>query len=248
MVWEEFSCAPPGEDLRELLRRYDLELIEGAVARTLVIPPPAELRRVSKATPLHVVVRDFDDELRTQRLPRQILSRAPPTLRAGPAMRLAIRVRLRLRPIPPRMSVERVLAIWSEKLHQLQTLRVGKARADADVLEVSALVVQPEQQGTEFGFLTGLVPAEAGDDAVAITLVFHFQHDTLVRLIGPIVAFRDYAVEPGALETPEPIGGRSSVTRCWRNVKWRLHAREHRLESGASFAKGCVAKASIALA
>src|ERR1700681_4817431 len=177
-----------GEDLRELLRRNNLELIEGAVARTLVVAPPAKLRGVPEATPLHVVVRDLDDELRAQRLPRQILTRAPPTLRAGPPMRLAICIRLRLCPIPPRVSVERVLAIWSEKFHQLQALRVGEARADADVLEISAVVVKPEQEGSHPVLLTALVPAKPGDDAVAITLVFDLQHDTLVRLIRPILA------------------------------------------------------------
>jgi hypothetical protein len=53
-----------GEDLRELLRWHYLQLLEGAVAWALVLPPAAKLRGVSEAVALHVVVRDLDDELR----------------------------------------------------------------------------------------------------------------------------------------------------------------------------------------
>ncbi len=54
-----------GEDGRELLSRYDLELGEGAIARLLVRPPPAKLSGMAKAPALHVIVGDFDDELGT---------------------------------------------------------------------------------------------------------------------------------------------------------------------------------------
>ena len=57
------------EDLRQLVRRHDLQLIERALVRTLVGAPPAELRRVSKAIPLHVIVRDLNHQLGTERLP-----------------------------------------------------------------------------------------------------------------------------------------------------------------------------------
>ena len=87
-------------------------------------------------------------------------------------MRLRIAVRLRLRPVAPRVSFERVLTIGSEKLYQLLPFCVGEARADSDVLEIAAVVVQAEQERADFGFLTALVPAEAGDDAIAVALVF----------------------------------------------------------------------------
>ena len=83
------ASAPRREDLRELVRRHDLELLEGAVARRLVRAPAPELRRVPKARALHVVVRDLDDELRPQRLPRQILALTPAALRARLPLRAA---------------------------------------------------------------------------------------------------------------------------------------------------------------
>ena len=93
------------EDLLQLLRRYNFELRERAVARRLVRPPATKLRRVAKARPLHVIIRDLNDELGTQRLPRQILSGTPATLAAWLPLRTA-RFRLPLRPRLPRMSFD----------------------------------------------------------------------------------------------------------------------------------------------
>src|SRR6267378_5857227 len=163
-------------------------------------------------------------------------------------MRLGVRVGLCLRPVAPRMSVERILAIGSEKLHQLQPCYIGEARADADVLEIAVVVVQAEQERADFGFLTALVPAKAGHDAVAISLVFDFEHYTLVRLVGSVRGLRNDAVESRALEASEPIGGSGPVFRCRCEVKRRLRLLEDCLESGASLRERRVAKALIALA
>src|SRR5258706_11049445 len=112
------------------------------------------------------------------------------------------------------MAVQRILAIGSEKLHQLQPFYVGEARTDSDVLEISAVVVKAEQERADFGFLTALVPTESGDDAVAIALVFDFQHDALVRLVGSILGLRNDPVESRALEASEPIGRGVPVAGC----------------------------------
>src|SRR5207249_10170138 len=64
------SLALLREDGCELLRRDDLELRKGAVARILVRAPPAKLGSMAEAAALHVIVGDLDDELGTQRLPR----------------------------------------------------------------------------------------------------------------------------------------------------------------------------------
>ena len=85
------------------------------------------------------------------------------------------------------MVLERVLAIGREELDQLAALRVGEARAHADVLEASRVVVQPEQQRAECRAFAVLVPAEAGDDAVAVALVLHLEHHALVRLVRPVL-------------------------------------------------------------
>ena len=64
------QLATDRENLLELVGWNDLELFKGAVARALVVTPPAKLGRVAKAAALHVIVRHFDDELRAKRLPR----------------------------------------------------------------------------------------------------------------------------------------------------------------------------------
>jgi len=60
---------PSREDRRQLVGRHDLELRERAVVRPLVGAPATKLRRMPKAAALHVIVRDFDHQLRAKRLP-----------------------------------------------------------------------------------------------------------------------------------------------------------------------------------
>ena len=74
------------EDLLELVRGRDLELIVAAVRRRLVGPPAQEGRRVAEAIALQVVVLHLADALDPQRLPREILARAPAALAAGHAL------------------------------------------------------------------------------------------------------------------------------------------------------------------
>ena len=77
-------------------------------------------------------------------------------------MWLSAGLRLFLCPLAPGVSVERILAVGLEKLHQLFPLYVGEAGADADVLEISIVVVEAEQRGADFGFFAGLVPGCVG--------------------------------------------------------------------------------------
>src|SRR5262249_26531837 len=79
------------KDRLELLRRDHLELCVGARARVFVRSPAAELRRVSEARALHVVVADLGDELRAQRLPREVLPLAPAALAARHALAIVCR-------------------------------------------------------------------------------------------------------------------------------------------------------------
>src|SRR6476661_6163603 len=136
---EAGRLAPRREDLAQLVRRYDLELRERAVPWALVGPPAPELRRVSEATALHVIVRHLDHELGAQRFPRQILALAPAADCSGPTMHRRLLIRWGLGPGAPRMALERVLAIRFEKRYQLPTFGGGEARADADVLEVAVV-------------------------------------------------------------------------------------------------------------
>ena len=59
-----------GENRFELVRRDDLKLRVGAIARLLVGAPPSELRHVTEAGALHMLVRDFHNYLGPERLPR----------------------------------------------------------------------------------------------------------------------------------------------------------------------------------
>ena len=71
------------KDGGELLRWNNLELVVRAVARFLIGAPSSKLCRMPKAVTLHMVVRNFDNELGAQRLPGKILTLAPATLCAG---------------------------------------------------------------------------------------------------------------------------------------------------------------------
>jgi len=66
------------------MRRHNLELRVGTVFRLLVGSPSAKLRGVSKATALHVIVGDFNNQLRPQWFPGQVLALTPSTDRSGP--------------------------------------------------------------------------------------------------------------------------------------------------------------------
>src|SRR5258708_6902458 len=54
----------------QLVRRDDFKLRVGAIARLAVGAPPPELRHMTEARALHVLVRDFDYQLCSERLPR----------------------------------------------------------------------------------------------------------------------------------------------------------------------------------
>ena len=224
--WREANCrvsleklASFREDRRELLRRHDFQLIECAIRGLFVGTPPAELRRVPKTRSLHVVVCDFDHELRAKRFPGKILALAPSARSARPP--LASAVDLRHGPIPPWMLCE-CRAVGREKLHQLATLGVREARTHADVLEPAFLVVEAEEQRSDCRFAAILVPAEAGDDAIAVALVLHLQHDPLPGFVDARNLLRHHAVEARPLETAKPILGRRAIRCRRRQVKWGL--------------------------
>src|SRR2546423_9851777 len=69
--------SPGREDLTQLLRRDYLELLVRAIPRLLVRAPATELRGVTEAIALHVLVRNLQHHLRTNWLPRKILAAAP---------------------------------------------------------------------------------------------------------------------------------------------------------------------------
>src|SRR5262249_731212 len=96
------------EDLLELVRSRDLELIVPADGGLVVRTPPLEHRGVAEAVALHVVVLHFAHAFDAQRLPRQILPRTPPALPARHAGRHHRGAALG--PLAPRMPGDRVRA------------------------------------------------------------------------------------------------------------------------------------------
>src|SRR5207248_1889837 len=96
------ALSPARENRRQLVRRDDFELIEGALLRLLVEPPAAKLRCVAKTRPLHMVISDLDHQLRTKRFPSEILALAP----AAQTARTALTALVVQGPILPRMTVD----------------------------------------------------------------------------------------------------------------------------------------------
>src|SRR5262245_28768757 len=139
------NSATATEDLRQLLRRDNFELGIGAVARLLVRAPPPKLRNVTEAASLHVVVSDFDRQLGTERLPGQVLALAPAALATRYTM-LSFVCESMLGPVFPRVSGERVLAVRREEFYKLASLLFREARADADVLQRTGVVVEAQQE------------------------------------------------------------------------------------------------------
>ena len=203
------------EDLLELVRRRDLELIVAAVARRLVGPPAQKDRRVAEAIALQVVVLHLADALDAQRLPRQILARAPAALPARHARRLA----------PPAsahsrhgMAVERA-ARAAARARCASSLRVAIVNDEVTPTWCSPLlVVEPEQQRADQHVLARLVPAEAGDDAVGGARVLDLEHRALARLIG---ASAGLAMTPSS-PAPSKRASHSAATPRSRviGVRW----------------------------
>src|SRR5690349_13619619 len=110
------------------MRRHYFELLIRTISRLLISSPPSKVGRVPKAIALHVFVSNLNHQLRSQRLPRQIFSMTPATLRARHALTEIV-----TRPLFPRMRFERVLAIRFKKLDQFDSFLIGKTRTHANV-------------------------------------------------------------------------------------------------------------------
>ncbi len=111
---------------------------------------------MTEAIALQVVVLHLAHALDAERLPGEILAGAPTALPSGHAAAL----RVGLRPRPPGMLLQRVLAEWRELFHELPAHRHRERRGDADVLQLATVVVEAQQEGAH-RVLTGLVPAES---------------------------------------------------------------------------------------
>src|SRR5271168_2750079 len=79
-----------GENSSQLVRRDNLKLRVGPIARAFVSAPPPELRHMTEASALHMLVRDLDYQFGPERRPRKILAVTPTALASRHPMRRVI--------------------------------------------------------------------------------------------------------------------------------------------------------------
>src|SRR3954453_14903385 len=213
------------EDALELVSGRDFELLVAAILRLFVEAPAHESRAVTEPRALHVVVRDLHHALRPQRLPAQVLAAIPAAARAGHAL-----IRLRFRPVAPRMIAQRIDAQRRELFDQLLALRRGERRRHADVLQAPVIVVEAEEERADHRAGTVLVPAEAGDDAIGGARMFDLDHRPLARAVRRVEALRHHAVQSRAFEAIEPVGRDVAFERRRREMQGRLRFGERFLQ------------------
>src|SRR4051794_4943310 len=114
-----------------------------AFARVLVVPPAQELRPVSDALAGYVIERHLYNQLRTKALPHELLVRLPPARLPGAALTRSVGLELR---------------------QQLALLLRLEPRRMADDVQVTVVVVEPEDQRAERSLL--LAEPERGDHRV----------------------------------------------------------------------------------
>jgi hypothetical protein len=134
------------ENLSQFLRGDNFQLSIGAVHRLLIVPPSAELRSVTKTIPLHVVVRNFHNQLWAQWFPREVFSLTPSTLAARHALRLVAIGFSVFGPRLPRMRCEGIFAIRSQEVHQLLAFRGAEAGTHSNVLQCAGVIEKTQQQ------------------------------------------------------------------------------------------------------
>ena len=110
--------------------RCGLDLLEGALAWCLVRPPAQETGAVAEPTAADMIITNFDDELRSQRLLLSGALGAPP---AGTSRRVAGEARRLDKPF--------------ELPGQRPAVEVVQCRGKPDVIELAFAVVEAEQQG-----------------------------------------------------------------------------------------------------
>src|SRR5438067_11382307 len=113
------TLAAGRKNCRQFLRRNYFELGIRAISRLLVGAPSAKLRSVAKSASLHMVIGDFDNQFRSQRFPRQVLTLTPAALATRHATRRFRACLFRICPALPRMRGKRIFAERLEKFHQL---------------------------------------------------------------------------------------------------------------------------------
>ena len=126
------------------------------------------------------------------------------------------------------MVLEGALPVGRQRVDQRPALGHREGRRHPDVMEGAGAVVEAEEQGADHP--AALVPPEAGHDAVGGPLVLDLQHDPLALPVGELLGLGHHAVEPGALEGVEPLGGQGPVGGAGRDMDRRTGVAQHRLQ------------------
>src|SRR5579871_4942723 len=196
---EQADLAAARENFCELLRRNYLELCIRAIAGLLVGPPPAEVRHVTEAASLHVLVSDFHNQFGPQGLPGQILALAPTALPARHALAGFTSRGLRTSPALPRVTSESILPIGLEEFCQLAALLRSEAGANADMLQRTDVIEEAQEQRADQSAIAFFVPTKSRHDTIALALVFDFEHGAFVRFVDSRRELGHHAVQTSTL-------------------------------------------------
>ena len=244
--WGTLRLEAAGEDGFELFGWDDFELGVGAGGGGLVCSPAAELSHVAEAIALHVFVGDFNDKLGAEGDPGEIFAGAPAAGSPGHALGSLRAAGVVRRPGRPGMVIEGVFAIRCEEGDEFLAFGQGEAGADSDVLERSGVVIEAKQERADGGSFGVLVPAEAGDDAVAVALMLDLEHGAFVGLVGSVEELGHDAVEAGAFEALEPVFGDGMVAGGGGLVDGRGGVFEDAGELGVAFGEGVMGEVFVA--
>src|SRR5260221_6702753 len=128
------------------------------------------------------------------------------------------------------MIGESIVTIGIQKFHQLLAFRLREARAHADVLQPTRIVIEAEQKRSDQCAFACFVPSKAGHDTIAIALMLNLDHHALVRLIGAGDWLGDNPVEARAFKALEPIRRDTWLTRRRSQMDWGHGAGQNRLQ------------------
>jgi hypothetical protein len=120
------------------------------------------------------------------------------------------------------MILKRIRPIRLEKLDQLSSFCLCEAGTDTDVLQIPRLIEETKQERSDRLSLTVLMPTKACNDTIAIALVFHLEHHSLIRHVSSRNGFSNYTIQSGSFETPKPIPCSRYVSGRWCDVQRRL--------------------------
>src|SRR5688572_7718455 len=89
-------------------------------------------------------------------------------------------------------------------------------------MELARIVVEAQQQRPDVSAGPVLMPSKTGHDTIGCAGVLDLGHCALAGLVGSGERLGNDAVQPGALETIEPVARHLNVLDCGREMDRRL--------------------------